>query len=247
MPYNNFGLTTADVVALYPGTVASDFGGSAPIQSALDSATELVAAALTPQTFEALTWPQLEMVEARATAGQGTVQLGITPVIPKYVHIWKGQPVLFTTKPRMITDPFYTMGVGLSASTAYAGYYGTCTELDSSQFTATAAGLVTLMVPLVANDLVFATYKIDVTSPNYAEPSLAKIAVRIAGAELGARIYMSGDSQWGLVDMYAKQGAAYIEALRDGSMIPDQIRLLRWWDELERRAPKGATVRFQRG
>jgi hypothetical protein len=247
MAYNRFGAVFSDVVALYPGSVADDFGGQATIEAAIDTAVDVVAGAITGQTYQAITEPQLLMVVRGATAGQTTFTLPILPVVAGTVHLWTGVPRLFQVKPRLLNDPMPPSGGTLTYSAGY-GVAGPQVELDRAAYTVnTTSGLVTLNMGLDLDMVVYASYQVDTNAAAYAVPSLARCAVRGAAEELGARIYSDGQQEWGLVGAYGKQFSDRIAAMRSGVYIPDEVRLLRWWNEIERAGSAGGSVRFQRG
>jgi hypothetical protein len=246
MGYNRFGAVYTDVIALYTGTVVGDFGTQQIIEAAIDEAVDMVAGALAPTSYAAITDPTLEQVVTRATAGQTTCQLGITPVITSQVHVWSGQPILFQIRPRLLTESIASYAGGLGLGNA-GQIMGPQVELDASQFSVNSAGLVTLNRAMSANDVVYATYRADTTNASYAFPSLARIAVRGAAAELGARLYTDGTQSWDLVKRYAEQFSMALENLRAGTLIPDEIRLMRWFSEVERASNQGGSIRISRG
>ncbi len=234
--YNYFGATTAGVVdnftvGDYTPTVA-EFGGTAVVQSALASATWEVEQALPPIVFQQLTEPDLQLVERRATAGQTTVTLGFIPVIAGKVHIWVGQPGVFIQRPSLATDG-WAINNGMSQGQPVS--YLAQSELDSARFSVNATtGVVTLTTALTANDYVFASYQVDVDAAAYSVPSLANIIESGAAAEVGSKVYPRAGSSWELVQTYADQYARAIEALNKGNWVPSELRLMRWFQEVEK-------------
>lgn len=247
MAYNRFGAVFSDVIALYPGTVAADFGGQAVVEAALDAAVDLVAGAITGQTYQAITEPTLLLAVRQATAGQTTFTLPLVPIVANSLHLWTGAPRMFQVRPRRLNDPTPPAGGTLTYSAGY-GVAGPQVEIDRGTYSVNlTSGLVTLSAGLNLDDQVFATYQLDTSAGTYAMPSLARAAVRGAAAELGARIFSDGQQEWGLVGAYAGQFKDRVEAMRAGTYIPDEVRVLRWWSELDRAGSTGSGVRFLRG
>lgn len=231
MGYNRFGAAFSSVVALYPGSVVSDFGGQTTVEEAIDRAVDRVANALTEDVYGQLTEPDLELVVRRATAGQTSATLGLYPVVSGSVHVWVGQPVTFQNRPRLETDPV-TEDVR-------------ATEISSSLFSVVdATGALTLPA-LVANDQVYASYRVDPASLSV--PSLARICIRGAAAELGARLYTEGNQEWALVTRYREDFEAALDGLSGGTVIPDELRAMRWWAEVKPAGFTGGSVRLGRG
>ncbi len=256
-PYNQFGTTYAAVVALYPGTVVGDYVSSAVIDTALNRAVREIAASLNQESFRNLTEPDLELVERRATAGQTSLTLGANvvaagswPIVANKTHVWVGQPQAFSARPLMTTDPYaYSQQYGIGVVAGMYDMLGPMTELPADQFTVNVAtGVVTLVAPMQVNDLAYASYVVDVMAAAYAVPSLAEIAVLGAGAELGARLYSAGNQEWKLVEDYRTRYTDWLKRMVEGAWIPDELRYMRWWQEVERVDEKAATsTRMYRG
>lgn len=233
MGYNRFGAVYTAVVALYSGTQAADFGGQTVIEESMDRAADRIANAMTEGTYKAMTEPQLELVVRRATAGLLTATLGIKPIVAGSLHVWSGQPVLFGIKPQLTVDQNYNGGP---------------VELASTRFSVvTSTGVVTLTQALVADDVVYATYQADVTNAAFSMPSLARLVVRGAAAELGDKLYTESTQEWALVERYRKGFDDDLEALMAGTLVPDELRALRWWQEVDRTGPNISSVRLFRG
>lgn len=233
MGYNRFGAIYTSVIDKYPQTVIGDYGSQANVEEAIDRAVDQIANALTPAHYRALTQPELEMVVVRATAGQTSATLGLKPVVAGSVHLWRGQPSSFLAKPALATDD-------------YAG--DSLTETDAALFSVVAlTGVVTLSSGLAVNDQVYATYVVDVAAATFSMPSLARLACRGAAAELGMRLYGEQQQEWQLVETYRKGFADDLDALRSGELVPDEIRAMRFWQEVERSSRAGGSVSLPRG
>ncbi len=139
------------------------------------------------------------------------------------------------------------MGIGVIAGTY--SMLGPMTELPADQFTVNATtGVVTLVTGMQVNDIAYASYVVDVMAAAYSVPSLAEIAVLGAGAELGARLYSAGNQEWKLVEDYRTRYTDWLKRIVEGSWIPDELRYMRWWKEVERVDEKApASVRLYRG
>jgi hypothetical protein len=217
MGYNRFGAVYTSVIDKYPQTVIGDYGSQANVEEAIDRACDQIANALTPAHYRALTQPELEMVVVRATAGQTSATLGLKPVVAGSVHLWRGQPSSFL-------------------------------ETDAALFSVVAlTGVVTLSSGLAVNDQVYATYVVDVAAATFSMPSLARLACRGAAAELGMRLYGEQQQEWQLVETYRKGFADDLDALRSGELVPDEIRAMRFWQEVERSSRAGGSVSLPRG
>ena len=254
-PYNQFGTTYASVVSLYPGTVLADYPDQPAVDAALNRSVREVASSLNQNSFRNLTEPDLELVERRASAGQTTVTLGLNavtanswPLVANKTHIWVGPPQAFAARPVLATDPF-AQPFGSGYQTAGYSLMGPLVELASSQFSvAVATGVITLTTALTVYQLVYASYTVDVNVAAYSVPSLAEIAVLGAGAELGARLYTSATQEWALVVDYKTRYTAWLDRMVKGEWVPDELRFMRWWKEVERvdvAAP--SSVRMYRG
>lgn len=247
MGYNRFGAVYTDVISLYPGSAAADFGGQTAIEAAIDTAVDMVAGSLSPQAYTAITEPTLLMAVRCASQGQTTFTLPMVPVVSGSYHLWAASPRLFQIRPRLLNDAIPIQG----DTQVYSGGYGVASpqvEKDRSTYSVNlTSGLVTLSTPLNLDDQVFVSYQLDTSSASYSMPSLARLAIRGAAAELGARIYSDGQQEWSLVARYAKYWEDSIAALRASQLIPDEIRFLRWWTEIDRASPAGGSIFFARG
>lgn len=233
MSFNRFGAAAADLLPLYRGTVSNDFGGDTAINGALDRATDLILGSVSPAVYRAMTQPTLVRLVSRATASQTVLPaVPILPIQSNSLHVWVGYPNDFAERPRKLYD---MTGSGL-------------VELNAGEFTADlSTGIVTLTAGLYVDQQVFASYDTDTTSALYLLPSLARLAVRGAAAEMGALLYTQGTQEWALVDEYRTQFIDELARLRTGDSIPDEIRLAVWWQEVERTSQTVASVTLLRG
>jgi hypothetical protein len=234
MSFNRFGAVAADLLPLYTDTQASDFGGDTAIQGAIDRAVDLILGAVSTQVYQALTEPRLVRVVARATESQSTTTAPrILPCVADSAHVWVGYASEFQDRPRMLYDNQATGGL---------------LEIDADTFSLNATtGVVTLTNALAKNQIVYLSYIADVDSASYAIPSLARLAVMGAAAELGGKIYARATDEWALVDEYRARFTDELDRLRSGSSIPDEIRLEAYWQEVERTSNAVASVPLLRG
>jgi len=226
--YNRFGAVYTDLPALYPGTVAADMGGQAAMEDAIDTAVDRIVAALPETSFAALTHPKLCRVVRRATSGQTAVSIPLYPVVANTLVVWSGQPYQFE-------EPDRDDGEGWPD--------------DRTDWTLTEAdGSLVLATGLALEDHLYASWEVDVDNASFAADSLARLALRGAAAELGARLFTEATQEWKLVDAYRMLFDQALAAFKDGSRIPDEIRRLTWWEEVLRREPGGIhSIRISRG
>lgn len=235
MAYNRFGALYTAPIALYPGTALADFGTQAVVEEAIDRAVDRIANAMSEEVYSQLTEPRLELVVRRGTAGQTTATLGLIPVVSGSLHLWSGQPRTFQTEPQQTTD--------LRRSDDLS----TAVEMASALFSVVLATGVVTFPALLANDQVYASYQADTASASYSIPSLARLAVRGAAAELGARLYTESNQEWGLVARYREDFEDTLDRLAAGKWVPDELRALRWWDEVAPASSTAGSVRLGRG
>ncbi len=231
MAYNRFGALHTSVVSLYPDSVAADFGGQTIIEESIDRAVDRIVNALTPGSYKALTEPDLELVVRRATAGLTSATLGLKPIVSGSLHLWTGQPTMFNVKPVRLTD--------------FSG--GGITELAAASFSVVLATGVVATPALVVEDQVYASYQVDTGHASFSVPSLARLAVRGAAAEVGDKLFSEANQEWALVERYRDSFDADLAAFKDGTMVPDELRAMRWWSEVDRSGPGLTSVRLFRG
>lgn len=234
MAFNRFGAVFSSVIALYPGTAAADYGGQVTIEEAIDRAVDRILAAMPEMVHNQLANPELVLVVQRATAGQTTATLPLLPGISGTGRIWVGQPNQFQERPQQNPAKFQDTGR---------------IELDPSQYSINyTSGLVTLTTAMSANDQLYASYDVDATNASYTAASLARMAVRGAASELGSRLYSEANQEWLLVDKYENSFKESLESLGDASWVPEELRYLKWWKEIDRVTAGGASsIRLPRG
>lgn len=234
MSHNRFGATAAQVVALYAQTAAEDYGGESVIGAALDRATDALLGWMTEEVYMAITAPALLYLVQRATEGQTAVHAPFVPIAGDLV-VWTGQPSAFQAKPRLSTDRYASdMGLMPLEDDAYA--------IDAE------TGGIDLDEALDALDIVCATFTADTEGAAYSVPSLARLAVRGAGAELGAMLYTQESQAWALVEAYRTEFMTALDDLKQGNFVPAEVRRAIWWQEVTRaQSGKAGTVNLWRG
>lgn len=244
--YNRFGKTSASVLSLYPGTVTADYdsggaSGAVNIEGALDRAVFQVAASLPPAVFKAITEVQAQEVISSATAGLTSWTLGLVPVVAGSVHLW-----------------LYPLPVPPGRQQGVSGYFSDdwyrppamgYNEVPTTDYSVAAStGVVTYTGRTIgAGERVFASYTVDHDNASFTSPMLGQTAVLGAAAELGTLLYSRSTQEWALVTRYAEQFAAMLAQLKDGSLIPDEVRKLKYFIEIERSNNEVRSVPFYRG
>ncbi len=242
MALNRFGAVYTSVVSLYPGTQTSDFATQAIIEEALDWASDALADALSPEIYGQLTEPEMQIVVRRATSGQTTGTVWLLPMVTGETHVWVGQPSQFVTKPTLYTD------YQANQFSDWAGSGTSAIELASTAFSVNAStGVITLVTPMQTDDMLVVSYRVDTASASYSIPSMARLAVRGAAAEMGSRLYTEANQEWALVAAYRKEFEDAIAGFRDNSMVPPEMRAAKFWNEPEPLTSQGGTVRLYRG
>lgn len=249
--FNRFGGVFTDVSAMYPGTATVDYDGGGAngqvrIEAALDRAVLEVTAALTPDVYKAITQVVNQFVERYATAGQTTWTLGIKPVIAGTVHLWRypldtplgGIGTLVGNSGFFYGEQFYKPPT--------KGYF----EIASTDFSVNAATGVCTYTGAQAvqlGDRIYATYDVDTDNASFALPQLSLVSILGASAEMGERLYSQNTQEWALVTQYRTRFAAMIELIRAGTLIPDEVRKLNYWQDIERVNNEVKSVRLGRG
>ena len=244
--FNRFGAKVDDVLTLlrtgsYNPTTA-DFGGPEAIEAFLDDAVDDVIQMMPEAMFQSVFDVVLEKVEQRGTEGQVLVKTGLKPLVPGKTHVWTGQPSNFKTRPRFRTDVLGDMVFTSPELIPLA-------ELGPEAFTTDdAEGSITLAnaYKLRVNDQVFTTYSVDVDSPRFAIDSLANVVAAGALAKLGPKFYARGSSQWAFIDDQREDYTGKITDLRDGKWLPNEIRQMRYWQEVVPEADKKTMVQVSR-
>lgn len=243
--YNRFGKVFGDVMRCFPGTVVADYdaggaNGQTNIESAMDRATMEVAAALPPAVFNALTNVQAQEVISYASAGLASFTLGMVPVIAGSVHMWL-YPLLpppggMWNASLWSAEWFRPPTIGfLEAPTAD---YVVTASTGAISYTGRAVNL---------GERVFASYSVDVDNAAFSSLMLGQVAVLGASAELGELLYSQGTQEWALVTQYRERYQSLMDQLKDGSLIPDEVRKLKYFTEVERTNNEVRSVRFLRG
>jgi hypothetical protein len=256
MTFNLFGATAAHVirnfqVGGYTPTL-DDFGGEAVVLDVMQGMEGTLLDAMPPRMFQTLATPDLLRAVTRATAGQTTFTLPaiFRPLVAGSLHLWRGWPAGFLDRPMRRTDPnFADAYMSNNGQGSGSIRYAPRIELDAGAFTYdTATGVVTLAEALEADWAVYASFSVDVASEDYAVESLAKILESGAAGEIGSRIYSRATDQWALVDGFVQAFAAAVAAIGAGERIPPEIRVLSWWQEVEKaQANRLGSVRMFRG
>ncbi len=229
--YNYFGATAAQLVALFPGTATADFVDTAALNGVLGRIAREVAGAFAPMSYSHLAEEvTLELAEDYATAAQTTVQLGCTPIVSGSLRLWS-----------------FAKGAELNDKPVWG-------ESELAHTVVVATGVVTLSSPLSLGDRVFATYVLDTEAAAFSWPSVADVVLLGAAAEFGARLYSAGDQEWKLVDDFKERyrgralgddGTA-LGLTRSGAWVPDELRTLKFWTEVERSGVSIGSVRKYR-
>jgi hypothetical protein len=240
--FNRFGAVHTQVLALYPGADLADFddggaAGQAKIEAALDRAAREVASALTPEVYKQMTEVDCQEVVRYAAAGQATATLGLVPVVAGTLHLWR------------YPNPEWVGGGARGGYGTSADYHAKprlgVAEHTGHSLTTTTGALTGLS--LSEGDRLFASYDVYVDSASFAMPSVADLVAQGAAAELGAQLYSHEMQEWKLVEEYRTRYAAALAAARSGEWIPDELRKLRYWTELDRTAQEVRSVRLYRG
>lgn len=257
--FNRFGAVYTLVTALYPGADLTDYddggaNGQTRIESVLDRIARKVASAFTPEVYRQIT--QVDCMEAvrYATAGQTTATLGrpeqatatnyLVPLVAGTVHLWQ------YPNPELLNRP-NVLGGGLGGASAFSSDFYTrkpafgINELSGYAVTA-ATGAVTGLA-LNLGDRLFASYDVDVDSASFSLPSVADVVAMGTAAECGGRLYSEGMNEWKLVEQYRTDFAAMLERITDGEWVPDELRSLRYWTDVERKSDEVRSVRLYRG
>ena len=254
--FNLFGATVAGLLKNFKTgsytPVADEFGGDDVVTNALVNAEGRLLDALPPNIFQNIVHPDLCQVVPRGIAGQTVFTLPdiFIPVVTNSVHLWAGHPSIFITRPKKRTDPSYAAGYSsLGSPSAYPAVTTTPVELAAGSFIVDhMTGEVTLSDPLSQDWLVYASLDVDVANADYGIPSLASIIEGGASAELGEKLYSRATEEWKLVERFSNEFAEAIETTNKGERVPPEIRMLRWWQEVEKtQANRPGSVRMFRG
>lgn len=255
--YNRFGATFDQVVAYYPQTVAADYdpalsgssaGGQAAIETSMDRQSRLIAAALTPEAFRQMTQVDAELVIRYATAGQTAIQLGLFPIRAGTLHLWR-----YPSEVAMSGGSFYSAGTpGMYRIDSY--FYkkpmlglGEVASTDFAVTVATGAVVLSGSVNLGLGERVFATYDTNYDAAGFSLASLADAVVLGSAVEFGNSLYTESSQKWDLVSGYEKEWNGTLAALRSGLLIPDELRRLNHYKEVERTSTTWGGLDLRRG
>lgn len=237
MPYNYFGATEAGVLRKFKvggyDPVADEFGGTAAIADALADATHALVQAFPLVALDALQRPDLCNVEARGVEGQTAIVFPafLRPITANRVHVWRGMPSAFTSRPVLNTDAW--QGAGPYGTLSSPTPSGPVVELPPDGFTVTSTG-VTLATGLARNEQVFASWDVTTEDALYAVPSVADWVETGAASILGPKVYPQATAQWEYVSALVAEWTGLLEALGKGEVTPADLRTLRWWKAPER-------------
>ncbi len=257
--FNKFGATASDVVAMYPGTILADYdgggtAGEAIIEGVLDRIAREVASAMSPEVYKQITEVDCQEVVKYATANQTSFTLGIAPIVAGSVHLWIYPPIaslelrqygLNDYSGSMCSDEYFrkpVLGYGEVATTDYS--------------VAASTGVVSYTGPALGTGCrVYASYNTDITADTFALPSVSDIVLLGAASELGARLFSEGTQEWKLVDEYRSRYRGAFDASDSGVMkralsgewLPDELRALTYFVELDRKSEQVSSVRTYRG
>jgi len=240
MIWNNFGCTEAQVLRKYAmaGYVptADDFGGTAAVADAIVDAAEDIIQALPASILHLLQEPDLCILVQRCATDQVAAAFPaiLKPVIPGSIHVWANPPQSFVSRPVLLTEPWPSNWPRLDVGRPYTNPTppGAATELTEDAFAADADGIV-LATPRSRNDMVLATWRVDVEDAAFSIPSLASQVANGAAAVLGAKVYPQASSQWDMVERLAEGFANGVAMLAKGQTVPPEVRSLQWWKEPE--------------
>lgn len=228
--YNRFGKAYTDVTAMYPGSATVDYdaggaNGQVKIEGALDRATLEVAGAVSADVFRAMTRVEAEEIEDYSTADQAAFNLGLFPIVAGSVHLWL-YPLLYNNASTTYgQDSYYYQapqkGLNEVATTSYA-------------VTASTGAITYSGTALTAGQKVYASYDVDMDNASFSCAALGNLVLLGAAAELGEQLYSQSNQEWLLVTQYRTRYNEQMELLRKGELVPDEIRRLTYYQEIER-------------
>jgi hypothetical protein len=236
-PFNSFGVEQAAVLGKFAlgGYVptAEDFGGTTAIDDAIFDAVNAIVQAMPVTVRNALQLPWLMKIEARAAAGQTTARIPLVPLVAGKIHVWQGNPQMFTTEPVLATNPWRNNSIGFNGQ---AVMQATPTppaaqwELADDKFSVDlATGVVTLVDALSRNDQVYASAEVAIDDEDYVLPSMADLVASGAAAMLGYKVYSQASQQWEYVTRLGSAFGDTIKGLQAGEWVPTELRTMQWW------------------
>jgi hypothetical protein len=238
--FNYFGATVEAVVLKFAtggyAAESADFGGDPAVLDALADATNQLAQALPLAHLDALQRPELCQIENRGADGQTIVAFPavLLPAFAGRVHVWRGMPSQFVSRPMLQTSPWISGAFGGYAGLSSPVPPGAAVELPESAYTVTPTGII-LGTPLARNEQVFASWDVATTDAAYSVPSLADWVANGAAAMLGPKVYTTATAQWEYVSGMVTGWNDLLEAVHKGTVTPADLRVLRWW-----KAPENA-------
>lgn len=242
--FNNWGLAYTDLLRMYPGTIVADYDGGGAngqtvIEDSLARISREVASALTPEVYEQMQHVDAELIVRYATEGQASATLGLSPSIAGTLHLWRypSEAILgYTDASSSLVDEYY--------------FKKPCKGINelvlNTDYTVSAETVTFTGASLSLGERVFATYDVDLDDEDFAMPSLADISLLGSAAELGSRLYSEGTQEWALVTGYRDRYNAAMAAMKDGAYVPDEMRALSYWVDIEAKSNQVRSVRMYR-
>ena len=250
--YNRFGATYDQVIDLFPGAVTTDFAtdsktGDTIINAVLDRVSRDIMRAMPPAMRDGMFQVNAEQCVRYATQGQTTFSVGMKPVLSGTMHLWR-----YPTQASLeIPIPLNIAGVGsgvFASDYAFRRPVKGLLELASTDYSVTySTGAIllggTISAGLNLGERIYASYDVDVDNAAFSMPSLADVLCYGAGAEVGSKLYSEGTAQWALVKDYRERYAGIVTAIAAGEWVPDELRRLRYWEDLQ---PKNSEIKSAR-
>lgn len=228
---------------------SSDFGGDGAVGQFMDLAVDEIIQMMPEDMFQSMFDVQLEKVELRASAGQTAFQVSLFPTVNGKTHVWKGQPVMFKSRPRLLTDLLVDMTftdpelIPLAELNANLMNPNPATDQYSFNDT-TGKGALASFYTCLQNDMIFASYSVDPTQLNIL--SLQQLVCQGCWAKMGPKFFARATSQWQFIDDIREDYTQKIKDLRKGEWIPPEIRIMRFWEERIPEADKKAIMQVGR-
>ena len=236
--FNDFGATRAAVLLKFKlagyAPTADEFGGDDAIDDAIADAVHAIVQAMPALVRDSLQLPTLLKIEARAASGQTSAFIRLVPLVEGKVHLWQGQPAMFTSQPVLQTNPWREnqtgwLGIGgvqAPSPTPPSALWENQEDTFSVDY---ETGEVTLVNPLNRNDQVYVSCEVAIDDPAYVLPSLADLVAAGAAANLGFKVYPQASSQWEYVTRLGAMFGDTVKALAAGEWVPTELRTLQWW------------------
>lgn len=215
MVWNNFGLTEAKIVAMFPNADALDFGIAGTIDDAIGRAVQDVLDLMPERIYRLFTERvELEIMVGPASGAEVSYTLGLGKLakvnvdsMRAYVQAMDDRFIKPDRIPTYLEDN-YTNNITLSGG--------------NNEIATFLAGTVQ------KNNFYMITYEIDpetITS----FPGAARIAQYRTAFELGSMLYTSEEeTTWQLVTDYGQLADRLFDDLKEGKIIFDSVRTLRF-------------------